>query len=156
MQNLISITLTDQDLADFDEALATLRRLMAPMVSLQAADRRELSKMGPKSEAFCSQTLAVLANNPGMVPPNLGFPEAQADYKTLQQLRPRFALLRQLAEKSDDSELALGSDLMACCLEGYRLMSGAGQAESLKAARRALSQRFARRAGAGEPEVPQS
>ena len=66
MQNLISLVLTEQDLADFDTSLATLRRLMAPMIALKPEDRRELNKMGPKSEAFCGQVLALLANNPGI------------------------------------------------------------------------------------------
>jgi hypothetical protein len=144
MQNLISLSLTDQDLADFDAALATLRRLMAPMIALKPEDRRELNKMGPKSEAFCSQVLALLANNPGIVPPNLGLSEAVADQKALAQLRPRFALLHQLAEKADDTEMALGSDIITTAFEGYRLLSVSGQGEALKNARRELSRRFSR------------
>jgi len=74
--------------------------------------------MGPKSEAFCSQVLALLANNPGIVPPNLGLSEAVADQKALAQLRPRFALLHQLAEKADDTEMALGSDIITTRVRG--------------------------------------
>lgn len=47
MQNLVSLVLTEQDLADFDAALATLRRLMAPMVVLQPDQRRELKTRRP-------------------------------------------------------------------------------------------------------------
>ena len=64
MQNLVSLNLSAQDLADIDAALATLRRVFAPMVALQPDQRRELYKMGDKSEAFCRQTLSVLAANP--------------------------------------------------------------------------------------------
>lgn len=152
MQNLVSLSLTQQDLADFDAALATLRRLMEPMVALQPEDRRELNKMGPKSEAFCSQTLALLGNNPGIVPPNLGLAEAVADQTALGQLRPRFALLKQLAEKADDTEMALGSDIMSVALEGYRLLSVSGKGEALKSARKELSARWAKGRRAAEPE----
>ena len=75
MQNLISLTLSEQDLADLDGALETLRRVFAPLIALQPAQRRELYKMGDKSETFCRQTLALLAANPQMVPPNLGWPK---------------------------------------------------------------------------------
>ena len=152
MQNLIALSLTDQDLADFDAALATLRRLMAPMIALKPEDRRELNKMGPKSKAFCGQVLALLANNPGIVPPNLGLGEAVADQKALAQLRPRFALLHQLAEKADDTEMALGSDIMTTALEGYRLLNVSGKGEALKNARKELSARWAKTRRAPEPE----
>ena len=41
MQNLVSLNLSAQDLADADAALATLRRVFAPMIALQPSQRRE-------------------------------------------------------------------------------------------------------------------
>ena len=158
MQNLISVSLSDEDLAQFDQALTTLRRLMAPMVALRTDQRRKLKKMGPKSVAFCEETLTVLSNNPGLVPPDLGLAEAQKDQRTLSQLRSRFVLLHQLSEKAKDTEMALGSDLMRFSLEGYNLLRTVGKHESLKDASRSLGRRFAKRAGVREEEeeVPAS
>ena len=151
MQNLISLNLSAQDLADVDAALATLRRVFTPMIALRPEQRRELYKMGDKSEAFCRQTLSVLAANPQMVPPNLGLAEAQADLAALDALRPRLLQLRQVVERVDDTEMALGSDIMAISLEGYRLLSVSGKGEALKSARRELSTRFARGRRTAEP-----
>lgn len=150
MQNLVSLNLSAQDLADADGAIATLRRVFAPMVALQPEQRRGLYKMGDKSEVFCRQTLAVLAANPQMVPPNLGLAEAQADLAALDALRPRLLQLRQLAERADDTEMALGSDIFAVALEGYGLLKVSGKGEALKGARRDLSARFAKPARAVE------
>lgn len=144
MQNLISLNLSPNDLQEVDAALETLRRVFAPMITLEAQQRRELTKMGGKSEAFCRQTLTVLASNPQIVPPNLGLAEAQADLAALDALRPRVLLLQQLAERAEDTALALGSDLMSVALEGYGLLKVSGRNESLKAACRALSVRFMR------------
>ncbi len=144
MQNLVSLSLTQQDLADLDGALATLRRVFEAFVTLQPDDRVEIKKMGPKSRAFCEQTLTLLANNPQIVPPSLGLAEAIADRTALEQLRPRLQQLHQLVEKADDTEMALGSDIMAVALEGYRLLEVSGKGEALKSARRELSARFAR------------
>lgn len=144
MQNLVSLHLSEQDLAEFDAALATLRRLFASFVALQPEERVELRKMGPKSRDFCERTLSLLENNPQIVPPNLGLAEALADRVALEQLRPRLQLLRQLTERGDDTEMALGSDVMQVALEGYRLLAVSGKSEALKSARRALSSRFAR------------
>ena len=151
MQNLISLNLSAQDTTDIDAALDTLRRVFAPLIVLQPAQRRELYKMGDKSEVFCRQTLSLLADNPQIVPPNLGVAEAQADLIALDQLRPRLMRLRQLMERADDTEMALGSDIIGVALEGYALLKVSGKGEALKSARRELSARFAKGARAVEP-----
>lgn len=150
MQNIISVQLSDQDLAEVDQALATLQRVFAALVVLQPQQRRELTKMGDKSEAFCRQTLALLAANPQIVPSSLRLAEAQADLQALDRLRPRLLQLSQLVERADDSLLALGSDVMTAALEGYGLLKLSGKSEALKGARRELSSRFSRRARTSE------
>lgn len=151
MQNLISLNLSAQDLTDLDAAIVTIQRVFAPLVTLQADEVRGLAKMGEKSEAFCRQTLNVLAANPQIVPPSLSLAEAQADLVALDALRPRLLQLRQLAERGSDTEIALGADLMATALEGYALLGVSGKGESLKAARRELSSRFAKSPRNGAP-----
>lgn len=69
--------------------------------------------------------------------------EAPADLQALDTLRPRLDKLRQLTERGDDTELALGSAVMGVALEGYALLK-AGKGDALKAARRDLSARFAK------------
>ena len=144
MQNLASVHVSAQDLADVDAALDTLRRVFAPLVSLTPQQRRELPKMGDKSEAFCRQALHLLESNPQIVPPSLGLADALADLKAIDALRPRLQRLRQLTERADDTEMALGSDIVTTALEGYALLKVSGKGESLKSARRELSARFAR------------
>ena len=150
MQNLVSLNLSAQDLADVDAALATLRRVFAPMVALQPEQRRELYKMGDKSEAFCRQTLSVLAQNPQVVPPSLDVQGAQSDLATLDQLRPRLQRLQRLAERATDSDTALGSDIMRCALDGYALLKVAGRNQGLEGLRKELGSRFIKSARATE------
>ena len=121
------------------------------MIALQPAQRRDLYKMGDKSEVFCRQTLSVLAANPQIIPPNLNLAEAQADLSALDLLRPRLQQLEQLVERADDTALALGSDIITVALEGYGLLKVSGKSEALKGARRDLSARFAKGARAAEP-----
>ena len=151
MQNLVSLNLSAQDLADVDGAIATLRRVFSPLIALQPSQRRDLYKMGDKSEAFCRQTLSVLAANPQIIPPNLNLAEAQADLAALDQLRPRLMQLEQLVERADDTALALGSDIITVALEGYGLLKVSGKSEALKGARKDLSARFAKGTRAAEP-----
>lgn len=151
MQNLVSLNLSAQDLADADAAIATLRRVFAPMVALQPSQRRDLYKMGDKSEHFCRQTLSVLASNPQIIPPSLDLAEAQADLAALDLLRPRLQQLEQLVERADDTALALGSDIITVALEGYGLLKVSGKNEALKSARKALSARFSKGSRGSEP-----
>ncbi|WP_133479776.1 hypothetical protein [Cognatilysobacter segetis] len=144
MQNLVSLNLSAADLTALDAALAGLEKILARGVALTPQQRRDLYKMGDKSEAFCRQALTLLANNPQVVPPSLSVAEAKADLAALDALRPRLDKLRQLTERAEDTELALGSDIMGAALEGYALLKVAGHGEALKSARRDLSARFAK------------
>jgi hypothetical protein len=63
-QNLISLNLSEADFAEIDGALGTLETKLAGLLDLNIDERRGLMKMGDKSEAFCRQTLTVLAQNP--------------------------------------------------------------------------------------------
>jgi len=87
MQNLVSLHLSVQDLADLDGAIDAMRRVRTPLIALHPAQRRELNKKGDNPEEFCAQTLTVQAANPQTVPSNLGLAETQADLPS-QSLRP--------------------------------------------------------------------
>ena len=95
-------------------------------------DRRSLNKMGDKSEAFCRQTLNVLTQNPQVVPATLDLQEAQRDLIALDQMRSRTTRLRQLLGRAEDTETALGSDVMNASLEGYALLTVVGKGSGLE------------------------
>lgn len=143
MQNRISLVLSDEDLAIIDGALSALKAKFARFVTVQPGEIRGTS-MGEKSEAFCRQTLQVLQANPQIVPASLDLQEAVADLTALDALRPRLIQLKQLTERAQDTEMALGADIMAAATEGYALLKVSGKDEGLKAARRELSSRWAR------------
>lgn len=149
-QNLVSLHLTEEDLVAVDAALRTLEEKLAVLVELSVDERRALTKMGEKSEAFCRQTLIVLAQNRQIIPAELDVREAENDLQQLDLLRPRFARLRQLATRADDTEMALGSDVMAAALEGYALAKVFGKGAGLDALRAAVGTRFSRRRSGGE------
>lgn len=155
-QNLISLSLTDEQLSAADHALGLLEDAFAGLIALDVQARKGLNRMGPKSEQFCWQTLGVLAQNPQIVPASIGLADAQADLVTLDRLRPRLHRLRKLVERADDSEVALGSDVMSLALEGYALLKVAGRNQGLEALRRELSGRFNKTPAARHDEVEAS
>lgn len=141
-QNLISLSFDPAQLTAIDKALEQLESACADLIALDPDARRNLYKMGDKSEAFCRQALTLLAQNPQVVPPSLGLAEAQADLAAIDQLRPRLARLQRLTERMTDTETALGSDVISTALQGYALLKVAGKNQGLEGLRESLSARF--------------
>lgn len=150
-QNIISLELSDGQITIALEALTELEGALAGLISLEAEDRRRLTKMGQKSEVFCRQALSVLAQNPQIVPPSLNLAEAQSDLRALDRLRPVLDRLQRLAERGADTEIALGSDVMDVALEGYGLLTVSGKNQGLDGLRKELSSRFSRTSRKPEP-----
>ena len=119
-QNIVSISLSTDDLSAIRSMLAGLEDKLSAMVELTAAQRLELVKMGPTSEAFVRQSLATLEQDPDILPRSFDLEEMQRDLQALDQLRPIFSRLRQLAGRADDTERALGNDLYESALAAYR------------------------------------
>ena len=153
-QNLMSLAFSADDLDAIDAALSALEARLTALVALQPDERRGLTKMGDKSEAFCRQTLTVLAQNPQVIPPSFDLVEARADLAAVDVLRPRLARLRRLTERAEDSEMALGSDVMNASLEGYALLKVSGRNQGLEGLRQALSARFGKTTRRAEPSTP--
>jgi hypothetical protein len=144
-QNIISITFDDKALANIDTAINALEVEFHDLIDLSVAERRALPKMGDKSEAFCRQILNVLAQNPQLVPPSLDLAEAQRDLQALDVLRSRSTRLRQMAGRVEDTELALGSDVMSAALDGYAILKVLGKGSGLEALRKEVGARFAKK-----------
>ena len=143
-QNIISLVLTDAQIKAAMDALTALEGALTGLISLDVEQRRRLTKMGQKSEAFCRQAISVLAQNPQIVPPSLHVADAQADLLALDRLRPVLDRLQKLAERGSDTEIALGSDVMDVALEGYGLLKVSGKNQGLDSLRKELSSRWSK------------
>ncbi len=150
-QNLVTLRFTDAQVTAVNAALTELEAQLAGLITLPAATKRSARKMGPKSEAFCRQTLRVLEQNPQIVPPNVSLADALADLEAFDVLRPIMARLSRLSDRAADTETALGSDVMAMALQGYRLLKFTGRSEGLETLRQQLGERFAK----GPRQAPQ-
>lgn len=71
-QNLIHLSLDDAQVAAADSALTALEAALSGLLALDTDEHTGLNRMGTKSEQFCRQTIALLAQNPQVVPPSLG------------------------------------------------------------------------------------
>ena len=127
-QNIASLVIDAETLKAIDGTLATLEKLLEDFIELSAEQRRELLKLGPKSEVFCRETISVMERSPGALPADFDMDAVREDREALDQVRPILSRLRMLTSRANDTEMALGSDLYKAALEGYRFAraSGAG------------------------------
>jgi hypothetical protein len=144
-QNIISLPTLLADLGDIDSALAVLEQKFSSFVSLDAEERQHITKMGDKSEPFCRQTITLLVQNPSVVPPSLDVAEAQSDMANLDALRPRLMRLGKLLRLAEDTEMALGSDVMCAATDGYKLLGIAGKGQGLEELLKEISVRWQRK-----------
>ncbi|MBL8434497.1 MAG: hypothetical protein JNL99_06130 [Zoogloea sp.] len=144
-QDLVSLQFAPADLDAVDSALAVLEAKLEALVTLTAAERRKAIKMGDKSEVFCRQTELVLRQNPGIVPSNFDLAGLQEDLTALDALRPRLQRLRALTDRADDTELALGSDILSASLDGYALAKVGGKGTALDTLKEAMQTRLSRK-----------
>lgn len=144
-QNLVAIEFSPADLEAIDGALAVLEAKLGILITLSADERRKAIKMGDKSEVFCRQTELVLRQNPGIVSGNFDLAGLQQDIVALDALRPLQQRLRTLIDRTDDTELALGSDIMSASFDGYALAKVGGKGTALDTLRDAMQTRLSRK-----------
>ena len=155
-QNVISLALSAEQLAEVNKALDALEKHLAELISLSVDDRSELRKMGPKSEMFARKAYEVIGQSPEILPGQFVFSEFAADMTALDQLRPVFARITALAQRAQDTEMALGSDIFNAALEGYRYAKLAGKGAALDELKAQASVRFSgqRKRKGGEGSKP--
>lgn len=148
-QNVVSLTITPEQLAAVDAAIEQLEANLTGLIALTPQERRTLRRMGQVSEPFCRQTLIVMQQNPQVIPASVDLAGGVQDLATLDALSPRLDRLQRLAERGSDTETALGSDLVSLAHEGYALLRIAGKSQGLDGLRKELSARFRRKRAAG-------
>ena len=142
-QNLVTSHLTQEQWVAVDEALVRLQESLQPLlVAVSPSTKKMMMKMGDASEAFCRQALGVMEQNAALMPRGLDLTEMRRDLQSHDELNLRLVRLTRLLEQARDSEMALGSDVMASALEGYAMLKAVGKGEGVEALKRMLSKRF--------------
>ena len=141
-QNLISLTIDSNRFSAIDAALTALEKQLDDFVELSVEQRRELLKLGPKTEVFCRATIEVMERNPGALPADFDLNAIRQDRVAIDQVRPLLSRLRMLVSRVQDTEMALGSDLYKAALDGYRFAKATGKGAMLDELRMQASPLF--------------
>jgi hypothetical protein len=142
-QNLASVHFTAEQWAAVDEAFDALEEaLMAVLVSLSHSERKRVVKMGAGSETFCRHSYVAMRDNVVLLSRKVDIDEMSRDLATHDALAERLARLNRLRERMEDTDIALGSDIMRAALDGYVFLKVFGKSEGLGGLRRGLGKRF--------------
>ena len=141
-QNIASLVIDAETLKAIDGTLTTLEKQLEDFIQLSVEQRRELVKLGPRSEVFCRETLSVMERSPGALPADFPMDSVRQDREALDQVRPILSRLRMLVTLAEDTEMALGSDLYKAALEGYRFARAGGKGAMLDELKAQANPRF--------------
>lgn len=89
-QNLVSITITPEQVATVMQALAQIEAVLKDLITLAPPQRKKMTFAGPKTVDFMRTTIRAATNNPDVMPPNLDIAGAQADVAALDASLPIF------------------------------------------------------------------
>jgi hypothetical protein len=143
--DLISLNIPAADLQDIQTALNTLTSKLAPhLISLSLADRKEIPKMGERSQAFVGKAREFASQNPGLVPSFLDLAAFEIDWRAVELLTSLQRILAPLADNLNDTLTLSGSEAYQAALLFYSNVKVAARANvpNAKTIEADLSSRF--------------
>jgi len=119
-ENRVSANLSQADQQAVLAAIQTIREKLPFLIDLTPEERRNLPKLGDKSQAFVAQAMTIATQNTDILPRGFDVAEFQKDVALLTALQPFMAALTQLQELVEDTYLEVGSEAYAAALAVYQ------------------------------------
>lgn len=141
-QNLADVHFDATQWTTLDGTIASVEQTWQPMLVTLEGDPRRLIKMGRGSEVFCHAAYRVMNENRHLMPPDIDVDEMGRDLASHDELATRRTRIDRLVQKLTDTDIALGSDIMATALRGYAQLKLSGKAAGLDSLRRELGKQF--------------
>lgn len=128
-ENLISTEIPAQTMADILNQLTAVNNSLAGILifNLTGQDRKELYKLGDKSQAFVEKSLEYASTNPTLVPTYLDLPEGRKDLKLFQDLSTILKQVSTLQRAVEDTMMVAGSEAYDAALVFYASVKGASR-----------------------------
>jgi hypothetical protein len=149
--NLVSATLSSEDVAAVKAAVETIHQKLPFLHGLDPEARRSLPRMGDKSRAFVRKCLEVGNQNPGLLPRAFDLNEFARDVALDEAMLPVAETIRKLAEMVEDTQTAVRSDAYAAALAVYSSLKQGGKGQGLDGALDDLGRRFVRKSTGAAP-----
>jgi hypothetical protein len=121
IDNMISLSLTNEELQTIDNALATIESVMSnKFINLTPDERKSYSQVSDKTEDWIGRVKTYMAQSPELVLGHIDVAEYNADYEARQAILPRKRRLKNIFELFDDTCMLIGSDLHYNAIAYYK------------------------------------
>lgn len=139
----INSELPVKDVTAIKASIKKMKEQMPFLINLSTKERQRFFKMGDKSLAFVTKSLAAAESNPEILPGSFDVQAFGRDYQLAKDLLEIQAMLKQLNEQVDDTLMAVGSEAMTNSLSVYDYVKTAAKREpGLKGLAEQLGERF--------------
>ena len=126
-------------------AIASLKKSLPFLISLEKADRRAITKPSAKAETFMKDALDVAMHNPAMLPAAFNVPEMQNGLSLFEYLVSLQLQLRQVMQEVDDTVKQVGNQVYTSARAVYASASSQFSSPALQVAADHLGKHFGRR-----------
>ena len=151
--NLVSATLSTEDIQVITGALDTLRQKLPFLVDLTTEQRTAMAKLGDKTQAFVQKAVEIANEHQDLFAPAF-LDEMRKDARLLVDLSPIRLALGTIAKKIDDTTMQLGGEAFAAARTVYAVTKTPYAKAVMRTASDDLSKRYGRSRGKKKNEVP--
>jgi hypothetical protein len=134
LDNLISVSFTDDELLRIDNAMSELESVFrSKAVNLTPKQRQQYGRVAYEMEVWVDKVSIYMQQDPQLVPPFIDMTEHTADLTAHRALNPRIDRLNGVLQSMKDTNLLLGSDILLNSQAYYRNLREAAKVNALGA-----------------------
>lgn len=108
--NLISTSISGQDLGEIRDAITFINKKMPDLVTLTDEEKASLPKMRTNTIDFVHKCLKIAKEQPGIIPKSVDVPEIVKDVELVQAAHQILEPLKMLIKRLEDSILLAESE----------------------------------------------
>jgi len=129
----ISASILAADKTAIQTALQTIKAKMPFLIALNPTERKKLRKMGAGRTAYVQDVYNAASNNSASIPAGLSLTEFAKDVQLMKDMTDIIGWLMPVYDAIQDTDLALGSELMKQADEAYGYLKNAAKKSSSQA-----------------------
>ncbi|WP_025744019.1 hypothetical protein [Aquimarina pacifica] len=123
LENLISISFTDQELKTLDEYLSGVQTILSgKTINLTPEQRQQYGRIANQNKLIVDKVKGHMEQHPEWIPRFLDKEEFDKDYVARKQIEDRVQLLENLSQQLIDTKTLLDHDNYTNALTFYRMM----------------------------------
>ncbi len=121
IDNFISVTLTDEEVMELNNAFASINKVLkGKVINLTPDERRQYGSIADRNRGLVEKCKEYMEQNPETLPRVVNKQEFDRDYKARKQMELSLMQLRRVIEKLQDTKTLLDHDTYQASVAYYR------------------------------------